>query len=395
MGNTIFKKIKSKLKNWSNSKTRSFNLTELFDTSDMAENEISEFLLIDNHKEICEMLLIEICRYNDKNTINYKEVIDLLYDQGNVKNNMVFYKLMITCMCAYSIIEEKINSGGKFEVRNITYENYKNIISSNNEKKYYRGQTNFEWGLVPSCFRNYSFKTSRDGYFVDVEMLYKKYLDSGLIEKFNETIAVDKILNSQQISYDFISYMQHALSYSPLIDITSKPEIGLQFALSNKSRVNDFLGQQAALFEFEVMNDQDIINSSKASELLKSIEFNVKILKDKIKPGKIMFVEDSSGQPKKLDFSSITNIIDNLRPKFKIIDTILNDRMRYQHGKFILFYDYVLVNNRILYTLNSNLNVIQYVIQIQSKKNIYKDLNEKYPYYNMDYLMNPYDYFNK
>ena len=55
----------------------------------------------------------------------------------------------------------------------------------------------------------------------------------------------------------------------------------------------------------------------------------------------------------------------------------------------------MLVNNRILYTLNSNLNVIQYVIQIQSKKNIYKDLNEKYPYYNMDYLMNPYDYFNK
>ena len=84
-----------------------------------------------------------------------------------------------------------------------------------------------------------------------------------------------------------------------------------------------------------------------------------------------------------------------MTPEYKIINITTNDRMRYQHGKFILFHKCVLVKGKILFTLNKDLNIIQYKINPVSKKKLRKILDDKYLHFDIRYLLNPYDFFNE
>lgn len=319
--------------------------------------------------------------------INNEEIIT------DVSKNITFYRRFLRCYFAYAIKNEKFNSGGKFNVKLIKNDNINVFLDEQevDDEVYYRGQSNCQWGLIPSMFRNYRFKSNMktDGYFVDINMLYENYSESDLIDKYNKTIAIDKIVNASDISYDFIAYMQHSLAYSPLIDVTKKKEIGLQFALGNKYDINNFLGSNSTLFAFKIKNQSEKVRD------LKNIKLNVKILNKKIVPGRKMVVEDVNGKHHNLDFTTAKSTIKELRPEFVIINKVYNDRMRYQHGEFILFYDYTMLNDRILFNLNSDIDYTQYIILTISKKGLYELLNKKYPQYNMDYLMAPYDYFKK
>lgn len=222
-------------------------------------------------------------------------------------------------------------------------------------------------------------------------MMFKKYYDFGLIEKYNNTISNKKILSPKDIDYDFLAYMQHSVAYSPFIDITSKPEVGLVFALGNNAVFNVYNKKPAAFFEIIKKN----IEGKENSENFWDEKFKVYILKGKITPNKKVNVETYDNKQETLDFTTIPNIINYLTPDYIIIDQVKNDRMRYQQGKFILFYNYLLVNNNVIYTLNKNFITFKYKVTVSSKKGIKEYLDENYSQYNMDYLMNPYDYFRK
>ena len=244
-------------------------------------------------------------------------------------------------------------------------------------------------------FRNYIFDKTLTvaGELFDIRKLYQKYFNCNLIDKFNETIADKTIVSYLDLNYEFIAYTQHALAYSPLIDITKKIEIALQFALGNKANINDFFGKDAALFAFSIP-DHSYLDNTNVDTFFKKY-FKVKILNKKIKPGTIMYVVDCYGKSEKVDFRTIHNIINELRPDFKVVEFATNDRMRYQSGKFIIFYNYTLVNGRILFSLNPDLDVRQYKILVKSKKGIYNKINNDYTQLNMEYLLDPYLYFNK
>ncbi|MBR6517431.1 MAG: FRG domain-containing protein [Bacilli bacterium] len=395
----IIEESKKILTNWSNTFSKSYGLVELFDTSNLEGYKIKQFLLNEKNETYIDSFIYYLNLYYLKNII-------INFDM-NANSNLSFFRLFIKCVCAYALLDFKLNNGQVLKHENMTindfdelfdFQSIKNYFQrtfglTTNFKSFYRGQSHYSWGLVPSFFRNFNFKTEDDGEVVDIYKMYLNYEKSGLISKYNETIATKKIENSTDLNYDFISYMQHSVAYSPLIDITSKFEIGMQFALGNKADINSFYGYDSALFAF-INSNVDNTEYMSIDELLQN-DFRVTVLKGKIKPGTIMIVENSVGLPESLDCTTIDQIIVHLTPKYIIIDNVKNDRMKYQHGKFILFYDYVLVNQQIMFALNNDFKAIKFKITTTKKNTLYKNVNNKFPQYNMDYLMNPYDYFKK
>lgn len=380
-----------KMKLWSNSDVKSFGLIDLFSTKEITNDIIKKFLELEENKVFFRQFYYML-------TVTYDLIYDdniFTLDEKFIEKNIKIYRLLVKCICVYAIIDEKINHGGSLNGEVLSYENMKkvsNVYSDTNT--FFRGQSNYSWGVVPSIFRNYIFESNASGEVFDLEKMFKKYSKYGLIDKYNKTIAVNKINKFEDINYNFISYMQHSLSYSPLIDITSKFEIGLQFALGNKANVNDFYSNAAALFAIDAKNIKCCDNETEINRILRT-DFNVVVLNKKIIPGTYMDVNNTNGTTKKLNFTTIKNIIQLLTPKYLIISNMQNDRMKYQHGNFILFYDYVLVNGMVMFSLNKNFNVSKYKINVQSKESIYNEINEKFSQYSMDYLLNPYDYFNK
>lgn len=388
------------LKKWDGMEEYSFGLTNIFDVNKMSEEEIFHFLNIEEHKKNIYYFLYELReKYKEFEDGFNEKIYDLFFDykkySEKIKDNKVIYRLFIKCLCAYSIIDTKINDGGGIKKITLNLNNLEKFLSKYEDPDHlYRGQSDYSWDIIPSIFRGHIFFTSHEGEIFDKDLMYYKYYNSGLIQKYNSTIAKPIISCSGDLSCEFIAYMQHSVAYSPLIDVTSKSLIGLQFALGNKAYINDYYGKDAAIYDFQDLGNNSYDDNQRNIDE-NNENFTIIILKKKITVGKIMKVEDINKNVKTLDCTSISKIIKILTPKYKIINSILNDRMRYQHGKFIIFYDYVLVENKIIYWLNKNLKVEKYHIDKNLKDKIYDILNEKFPQFNMDFLMNPYEYFKK
>lgn len=378
----------------------------LFNTDDMDNQSINIFFYYNNEYawDFIQYLLDEYKNISLNDTLFYNrynnEYFDLINDFLNAiitDKNINTYRTFVKAVCIHELYKIKKNKENN-EIEGylkVTVDNQKKLFKVLNQENnfLYRGQTNYEWGIIPSIFRNYDKKSKLSGDYFDYELMFHQYKDSDLIEKYNATIAKKEILNPKDINYEFISYMQHSVAYSPLIDITDKGIIGLQFALGNKNCINDFKNQESSIY---VISNENKDNEIEAKELDKELisSFNVKVLKKRIVPGSTLEFEHKNGEITTISCTTIKDIIDALTPKYKIIRTQLNDRMRYQHGMFILFYDFVLLDQIYLF-LNDDLRVNKLKILTVSKKNLYKKNNEDYPQYNMDYLMNPYTYFNK
>ena len=262
----------------------------------------------------------------------------------------------------------------KDDIQIIKYYREKNING------FYRGQSNFEWQLKPSLLRGYDFK-SNDGRVIDLDVLYDIYHDVGLIDKYNNTVGNKRIKSGKDIDYEFLSFMQHAVSYSPLIDFTGKIDVAYKFALQ-KSSPNTYLQNSSAVFILSFEHTGMIEDLSK---------INIIYLNKKIKPGTIMQVIDSNGTIKRLDFTTISKIQNQLRPKFAHFESKTNDRMKYQDGKFILFYDYVAVKGNVYYMLNKQMHLTKRKIRPSKKDKILSAIDGDL---NISYLMNPYQVFN-
>lgn len=387
--------LKKELSSWLDTINKINNLTDIFDTKKLTITEIEMFLHdVENRKYIDEFFI----------KIKYLFNIDINQNEIVSEANISYYRLLVKCICANAILEYNKEQEISIKNNNLTEDTFDEIyikynginkyINEKSNKVFFRGQSDFNWNLIPSFFRNYSFTTDFDGEIVDLKRLYDKYNTAGLVEKYNKTIAENRINGYLDLDYGFISYMQHSVSYSPLIDITSKIEIAVQFALGNKSDVNNYLGKHSAVFAFSKEKTYNYDDESTINNLLLN-NFKVIVLKKKLEPGTIMKVTTSKDSVEDLDFRTIPKIIEKLTPKFIIIEKMKNDRMKYQHGKFILFYDYVLVNDSVPYLLNRDIKSSKLKIMRQSKNALYATINKRWSQYNMDYLLNPYDYFCK
>jgi hypothetical protein len=284
--------------------------------------------------------------------------------QNNTKFSLFYYYYILSLSLAGSYPEITIKSLDEY----ISVLNH--FKESNGIINYFRGQSNSNWNLIPSCLRNidqtktwvYTFEDLVDQYsLINVHALYKKIIDPTRDE------------------YQMVSFLQHAISFSPLIDFTLNFQVATYFALNNYIKINDFSNQDAAIF---------IIRDLKKTRELSSAE-----LKD-LKIGIY-----SNGKKTYKDYKEIYDKMGRLfgnDAQFSFSSKVTNDRMRYQQGTFILFNNYIVdnINTSIIHD-KDGFFITKMVIDKKIKKDIWEYLNKHEPEYKIKYLLNPYLIFNE
>lgn len=404
-------RINDLLKAWELNKN-SWNMVDLFNTDEITVNQIEDFLDdATNEHNYHYDFLFQMIIDTKKDHISYGDIIQdiknvLRFAYANNEKYLSFLRRYLRCFCAFMIIYTKSTDGSQLLASTLNADTIKYFLNDNPQdgdyvNYYYRGQTNYEWELIPSLFRNYNFRNGDQGDYIDSNMILNIYDNEELVDKYDKTIGTSSrggkvSLKTTGITYNFLSYMQHSVSFSPMIDFTDKKEIASTFALGNKTDFNSFLKYDSAIFklgitkekENELENEKDINNFFQK-------EYNIKVLNGKLKLGTRMMVAKNDYSTVEIDCTSIKCIIKELKPEYKVINLATNDRMKYQHGKFLVFYNCIIVNGRIFFNLNRDISIEKIKISKKTKKRFYNYLVKEYDYYNMEYLMNPYLYFSK
>lgn len=293
---------------------------------------------------------------------------------------IVKYILLLSqCTLVRIIIEVNGMENLKYSLEDI----YNNHLIYDNNAYFFRGQTNYEWDLIPSMIRNLN-----DNVKINMNFFNKKYLTLKLKDKYYEMFGKDKI------DYLFLSFMQHACSYSPFIDFTKSNIIGLSFALSNPNFFNDFTNKNSSLFIVSIDSNEILRSEEKINEFLQE-EYQL-IYLDRKTLGfgeNVSFKENE--EEKILFLSDFKTIINLLTPKYKLIDLPTNDRMKYQKGVFLVFYGCICANDTIFYQLNNKFKLLKVKINKMNKRIYLEKIYKNYRFYDPEHLMKPYLYFNE
>lgn len=350
-----------------------------------------------NREEICRQVVH--INYEIKNA--ELESLNQKYDRLFIHNQLVAYfdktiednsartihSKLLKAALVYLIKNYNVNERYDLPFSEDDLNNQNNFFDGNNYKDgyecWFRGQSNYSWHLQPSMYRNLNnvFSKQKEIRFSDIACIYK---NNGMVDKW------ELITKCKTIDYKFISFMQHSISYSPLIDFTKDIVVSLSFALSNKKALNDFYQNDAAIYKLMLNNKYLIDTEEKVNEVLKN-DYYVDYLP---KPYKV-------GSPLKgKKVSTFDDIILALTPKYIMIPVKTNDRMLYQNGVFVLFYDCALIQGNVFPWLNSDIKLNKLRINksddpsIQGKRCFYDIIQNKYPQYVQSKLLNPYDHYN-
>ena len=268
------------------------------------------------------------------------------------------------------------------EIKKIeSYEDFKNFLSQNkNTYLLYRGQVNSNYELIPSFYRNL-----KKNEIFNISKILEIYEKENLIEKYNKIF--DKNITSMAKPneiIDFFTYMQHSISYSPLLDLTDKIEIAAVFAnyFYANTNFNDYRNNDSCIICINENFDFNNIDNIESS-----------------------FINDYCVQiiDKKLNYKSkIFNkylwelTIEDLETRFLYLNRQTNDRMKYQHGYFLAIFHGVIINGNLLSENNkkNNNRITKYVINKNIKLEICEEIIKNNIQYDYNYLMNPYLFFD-
>lgn len=262
----------------------------------------------------------------------------------------------------------------------------------------FRGQQNYAWELAPSLIRNLTVPKGK-GLFLDAKSLHYLFNEGGasnsLLEKYEKCFDDGPYVPYFTVNYRFLAWMQHAVSYSPLLDFTSSYPVALSFAIKENNPSN-FLYDDSAVYILKLSNTDEIKREQEVDDILNKM--HIVVLKGKIKPGSTPTVYDCFNKKHLLDFTTFDKILLQLMPKYAFIDIPTNDRMLRQKGKFLLFYDYVSVNGRMFPVMIRGINGMVYVykhrIKAKDKPGLVNYMRDQWPDIKNSYLMDPYSIFN-
>ncbi|MDY0214821.1 MAG: FRG domain-containing protein [Bacilli bacterium] len=245
---------------------------------------------------------------------------------------------------------------------------------------WYRGQTNANWQLIPSFFRN-----AKESFLWTWKDIYNDYNSKpskvSLIKKLNE---VD--INTATFPYKTAAFIQHSIGYSPLIDFTRSPTVAISFALSNGSSMVSYYGDTACVFVLELdgyeilseLDDIDKVLSSSKTQVFKRNELIINLLTNK------MWID--------LMVGTISSTI-------HLINKPTNDRMMFQKGTFILYDNVIIIGDEVFMSYNKisfiERHLTKYNIEVKFKEKLYENLMIKYPQYHQRYLLDPYLYLGE
>lgn len=234
---------------------------------------------------------------------------------------------------------------------------------SNRKVFYFRGEDNFEYSLIPSFYRKKLFLDEIT--IIDDEYLKRTYKENGMLRKYN------RIFNSKY-GYGFLAFMQHTFAFSPFLDFTNSHIVALSFATTKIREGND-----GSIYVFDTSNDV-----SKYRKLEKRFVVYAR---------RRLRILDIIGDKKLFDCT-----YKDFEPRMRLLKNQPNDRMRYQKGIFVDFYNCFIVNGILLLPVGSE-KITKYRIDYTSTKlnklSIANKIRKQYPYYKYRALMNPYNYF--
>jgi len=247
---------------------------------------------------------------------------------------------------------------------------------------YYRGESNKDFNLIPSMFRGLGDGAGNISGIVTYEDICGIYEDYELKKKYTE------IFGSSQIDYKFLAYMQHSIAFSPLIDFTENGLVAATFASfsenTNVYNLKDFSIYQLGL------NSED----KKLIEMDNLKKYKVLYLPNGLKFDTMVFDNYGGSHTMNEMFEFWRSAFPNLKPKMFFSDKKTNDRMIYQSGVFLLFYNCIIVKNAILTPLMDK-RIQKLVIPHDKRKEWYSEvrkISEKYEYSN---LLDPYKYLSE
>jgi hypothetical protein len=293
-------------------------------------------------------------------------------------NRSIAYYLLKTAfvICYYHLVRAKEKT---------FLDSFKQLKDDKREGVYFRGQTNTEWRITPSILRNLNKSIVLDDNY------YFKLLTKNRLEwKYNTLIRNTR----RSMKYEKYAFMQHACSFSPFVDFTSKKEIAISFALSNASNFNDFNNNNSSVFDVTVSDVFKISDISDANEFLRKY-FELRVINSSyFVMGRDYRLSKSDETDVTINITSLTELFRQLTPKFRLFDLPMNDRMKYQKGSFLCFYDCICLKNFICYELNNDIDLDKSEISTLKKRTILEEVYKDRKF-DPEHLMNPYLFFNE
>lgn len=285
-------------------------------------------------------------------------------DKKDNRAMLISLQNMIVLYAATSIREKNINE--------FINTNSSELLSLEHrtDNRYYRGESDFSFKLLPSIYRGYNVKRHTNVF--DYPVLFSLYREANLIEKYRT------IFNYTEIDYDFCAYMQHSKAYSPFLDLTTEPYVGLSFATKSYGGLNNYMNSDAALYEFSFAKTQTI-NPSDSNVLRKHYAY---VVDSRLRVGSLV---------KNVLLCKCTYSIFSI--DVYVFDEKVNDRMKYQKGSFLYINNAVIVNGIMLMPISMG-KIIKYKISPKDKITIYNSIKKYKTHYDYEHLMNPYMFFD-
>lgn len=364
-----------------------YNIKSIFVNND--SRDLLAFAKNGYNKEYYEKTLLSIIE--DENLSEYKDVkfcfaefFDNLDIQEYIKNKKIIKYILLLSQCVIVVeimIRYKKGMEGTIGLNEV-YDNF--LQKGKNDFYIFRGQSDYEWRLLPSMFREL-----KESVEINKKYMLDKYFKIGLFNKYCSIFGY-----RHDIDYDFISFMQHACSYSPFIDFTKSNIIGISFALSNKNRFNDFHNKDCGLYVVNVNKNNLLTTREDINDFLENQYKIVYLNRKTIGFGELISFKEGNNT-RNIIFTKFETIIKMLTPEYKIVDLPINDRMRYQQGLFLVFYNCLCINDTLFYELNPELKY--YVLQFNNaeKINFLNKIYKNYRWYDLEHIMNPYLFFNE
>ena len=289
------KKLKAAIKEIAN--TQYYD--SLFTFNGLSSTIIFNFVFKDENfsgfeKYICSLPTIEstykclnkelLCRCKNKDTFNkiYKE-----------SKNSEFFKILTKYL-----LYKRLNDKFEFEVEkdSDSEKDFAEKMIANQKQGdaciMFRGQQNYAWELAPSLIRNLTVPKGK-GLFLDASSLRFLYNEGGfgnsLLSKYEKCFDNGPYVPNFTVNYRFLAWMQHAVSYSPLLDFTSSYPVALSFAIKENNPSN-FLYDDSAIYILKLSNTDEIKQEQEVDDILNKM--HIVVLKGKIKPGSTPTVWD-------------------------------------------------------------------------------------------------------
>ncbi len=359
-------------------------------------NSKTELLLKEYEKLRCDTYVSSLCDFPDSKGFpsepSWENVIDLT--RKNIDEISQLESLEDISLLWMISFLRKIDEIGKSQKETLitSYDEFEDSVLSKyiDEKNYfYRGVTNKNYDLVPYLYR----KLEVEKLIVDFDELEKHF--RSIKEKYDH---VFEYKNEQQIRmsgdsyiasrnsdlmkeryFNFLAYLQHSTSPTPLLDVSKSILVASSFSTCEISK-------NTGIYIFNPEKSQIIRKDDIDSSFYTN--YRIDYRKGKIKPDSTIF-KKPLWKIKKSDLTT----------KFKLFAPFddafcMNDRMKYQHGCFLIPIHGVIANNKVLTDFDEN-KITKIVLNRNTAKAARKKIEKEHTYYQYKFLMDPYLYFKE